>query len=70
MHALGVQRALVFMNFQQRLKDTGGHGLPAGRVPGDLLRNKYSVGGFRPPPGRQACERALGGTRKSNTYCT
>ncbi len=23
MHALGVQRALVFMNFQQRLKDTG-----------------------------------------------
>ena len=22
-HALGVQRALVFMNFQQRLKDTG-----------------------------------------------
>lgn len=23
MHALGVQRALVFMNFQQRLRDTG-----------------------------------------------
>lgn len=23
-HAMGVQRALVFMNFQQRLKDTGG----------------------------------------------
>lgn len=31
MHALGAQRALVFMNFQQRLKDTGGRPGAGGR---------------------------------------
>lgn len=35
-HALGAQRALVFMNFQQRLKDTGEGAREACPMRGDL----------------------------------